>query len=170
MLETFFHAARGEWNRLPDPVQAALKPALFPIYLSARHRVIGENPTELSSRMDMAHSRCFPHENGYLVSGIRVNLSGREPAGLVKPGKDLDDFCRQVSDDLLDIVDKASGKPMAKRVMKTSDLFQGEYIDHLPDLLVEWNEDIRIGSKGVRDDASCRVQATSEKTGLVEGE
>ena len=35
---------------------------------------------------------------------------------------------------------------------------------------MEWNEDLSIGSKGVGDDRSCRLQLTSEKIGLIEGE
>jgi predicted AlkP superfamily phosphohydrolase/phosphomutase len=165
-----FHAATGGWNRLPDPVQELLKPALYSIYHVSRNSGSGEDPNRLSTRMDLEKCRCFPHENGFLVSGIRVNLSGREPMGLIKPGAEFDDFCRQLSEDLLDVTDRASGQPMVKRVMKTSDLFQGEYLDHLPDLLVEWNEEIRMGSKAVSDDTSCRVKAASDKIGLVEGE
>ena len=55
---------------------------------------------------------------------------------------------------------------MVNRVLRTSDFLQGEYIDHLPDLLVEWNEDKLIGSKGLSDDKSYRLQLTSEKIGI----
>ena len=157
---------RSIWNRLPASVQGLLKPALYPIY----RLMGGEDPIRLSSRWDLEKCGCFPYENGGLISGIRVNLSGREPMGLIKPGAECDDFYRQLSNDLMDITDSASGQPLVKRVMKTSDLFQGEYLDHLPDLLVEWNEEICMGSKAVSDDASCRVQATSDKIGLVESE
>jgi predicted AlkP superfamily phosphohydrolase/phosphomutase len=169
-FQKIFHAATGRWNRLPDPVRALLKPVLYPLYHQSRRMGYGEDPHRLSSRMDLEKCRCFPHDNGGLVSGIRVNLLNREPMGFITPGVEYDDFCRQLSEDLLDVTDSASGQPLAKRVMKTSDQFQGEYLDHLPDLLVEWNEDIRMGSKVVSDDASCRVRAVSDKIGLVEGE
>ena len=170
MTKKILHAARGGWHILPSPVQAALKPALYPFLNSVRRPVSVDDSTLLSSGIDLEESKCFPHNNGSLVSGIRVNLSGREPAGLIEPGEELNDFCRQLTGDLTDIVDRITRRPMVKRVMRTSDLFQGEYIAHLPDLLVEWNKDIRIGSKTVRDDASCQVQVISDKIGLVDGE
>ncbi len=163
-------AAHGLWRRLPRPVRAALKPALLPLYRSLGRGAAGPGPVPLSARLDLARSLCFPHSNGGLVSGIRVNLRGREPLGLVEPGQGVEDFCRQLTADLLDIVHVASGKPMVKRVIRTSALYQGEYLDHLPDLLVEWSEEVRVGSKAVRDDASCRIQVTSGKIGMVEGE
>ena len=119
--------ARGGWERLPDSVQAALKPALSPLYHSAKRQLGGEDAPRLDSRMDLKQCKRFPHN-------------------------------------------RASGKPIATRVMSTSDLFQGEYIDHLADLLVECNEDVRMGSKAVKEDASCRMQVSSERIGLVEGE
>ena len=82
----------------------------------------------------------------------------------------MEDLCRKMSVDLLNIVEKDSGKPVVNRVLRTSDFLQGEYIDHLPDLLVEWSEDKLIGSKGLSDDTSYRLQLTSDKIGMIEGE
>jgi predicted AlkP superfamily phosphohydrolase/phosphomutase len=172
MIQQIFNVAKGGWQKLPEPIQETLKPTLFPLYNRARAKrwVVVEDLPQISSRMDLKNCKCFPHENGNLISGIRINLLGREPSGRIKPGKELKDFCRELSEDLLNIVERDSGKPMVKRVIKTSELFQGEYIDHLPDLLVEWNEDKLIGSKRVNDDKSCWLQLTSEKIGMVEGE
>ena len=65
----------------------------------------------------------------------------------MEPGKELEDLCRKLSEDLLHIVDKDSGRPNVNRVIRTSDFYKGEYMDHLPDLLVEWSEEKLIGSK-----------------------
>jgi hypothetical protein len=170
MIKQILSVANGEWQKLPNPIKTTLKPALFPLYNSAKRWVVGEDLPQISSRMDLKHCKCFPHENGNLISGIRINLLGREPDGLIKPGEELNDFCQELSKDLLNIVDRDSGKPMVKRVIRTSDFFQGEYVDHLPDLLVEWDEHILIGSKGLNDDKSCWLKLTSDKIGLIEGE
>ena len=162
--------AKGEWKKLPDPIRDALKPALFPLYRIARRRISRNGCYSMSSRMDTAHCKCFPHENGNLISGIRVNLLGREPLGIVKPGEEFEDLCRKISFDLLNVVEKDSGQPVVKRVLKTADFFQGEYINHLPDLLVEWSEDKLIGSKALSDDTFSKLQLTSEKIGTVEGD
>ena len=162
--------AKGGWKKLPAPIQEALKPALFPLYNLAKRRIIGDDFSQISSRMDLKHCKCFPHENGNLISGIRINLLGREPSGLVKIGEEFEDLCRKIRLDLLNIVEKDSGKPVVNRVLRTSDFLQGEYIDHLPDLLVEWSEDKLIGTKGQSNDTSYRLQLTSDKIGMIEGE
>jgi predicted AlkP superfamily phosphohydrolase/phosphomutase len=169
-IKRVFNAARGKWHELPNYIQGTLKPVLLPLYNSAKQLVVGENLSSLSSRFDLKHCKCFPHKNGNLISGIRINLVGREPDGLIKRGEESDNFCQELNKDLLGIVVTGTNKPMVKRVIRTSDFLQGESIDHLPDLLVEWNEDILIGSKGVSDDKSCRLRLTSEKIGMVEGE
>jgi predicted AlkP superfamily phosphohydrolase/phosphomutase len=170
MTKRVFNAGKGKWYKLPNPIQETLKPVLLPLYRSVKSLMVGDDLSSLSSKYDLKHCKCFPHANGNLISGIRINLMGREPDGLIKRGEESENFFQELSKDLLDIVVIGSCKPMVKRVIRTSDLFQGECIDHLPDLLVEWNEDILIGSKGVSDDKSCRLRLTSEKIGMVEGE
>ena len=163
------HAGARGWRGLPSTARRLLRPVLRPMLVRTRSAVAGR-PASLSARVDLGQCACLPHDNGSPVSGIRVNLSGREPLGLVRPGQEFDEFCGQLSEDLLALTEEASGRPMVGRVLRTSDLFQGGYLDHLPDLLVEWNREIRVGSKAVRDDASCRVRVASDKIGSVEAE
>jgi hypothetical protein len=49
-------------------------------------------------------------------------------------------------------------------------LYQGGRLGRLPDLLVEWSDGVRVGSKALRGDDSCLLRLTSDKIGLVEGE
>lgn len=162
--------AKGGWEKLPTPVKNALKPALAPLYHSARRFIAGDDVSQITFRLDLKQCRCFPHENGNLISGIRINLKGREPSGLVEPGDELEDLIRKISEDLLHIVEKESCRPIVNRVLRTSDLISGEYIDHLPDLLVEWSEDKLIGTKNLGGGTAHRLQLTSDKIGMMEGE
>ncbi len=34
-----------------------------------------------------------------------------------------------------------TGKPVVNRVIRTAEYYSGDYLDHFPDLLVEWNEE-----------------------------
>jgi predicted AlkP superfamily phosphohydrolase/phosphomutase len=170
MPRRIYNAAKGLWQKVPGPLKAVLKTVLFPVYRVLKKRTADEGARQLSPRIDLANSKCFPHANGNLVSGIRINQAGREPEGFINRGDEFDELYKELSADLLDIVEVSSGKPMIKKVHKAADLFQGEYIDHLPDILVEWNDEIMIGSKGVSDDPSCRVRMTSDKMGSIEGE
>ena len=90
---------------------------------------------------DPQRSLCFPVANGLPVGGIRMNLEGREPAGLLEPGAEADRFCEQLAADLTALEDPRTGCRLIRRVARTAELYQGPHIDELPDLLVEWSDD-----------------------------
>jgi predicted AlkP superfamily phosphohydrolase/phosphomutase len=169
LVRRVVHFAKEGCKELPAPMQNLLKPVLFPLYHSARRLATGNHLPQLASRFDLEHSACFPHENGNLVSGIRLNLVGREPNGLVRAGRDLEEVCRGITEALLDIVEKKTGKPVVKRVLRTADFLQGEYVGHLPDLLVEWGEDYRVGTSALSGGASHLLRVASDKIGVLEG-
>ena len=120
-------------------------------------------------RLKAASSHCFTMDCGFPVSGIRLNLIGREPQGLIKPGAEADRFSDQLIDDLLEIVDLETGIKMVKEVRKSDDDYHGEYRDTLPDLLVAWNDEHRLGSASCGDSSGSYLRLYSDKMGLVEG-
>jgi predicted AlkP superfamily phosphohydrolase/phosphomutase len=67
-----------------------------------------------------------------------VNLAGREPAGIVKPGPEYEAFCADLTRDLLELVNLADGKRLVRRVIRTADEYASGVTKHFPDLLVEW--------------------------------
>lgn len=151
------------WHRLPSRMRALLSPV--------RARVApgdSRHPATPSIGVDFAKSRCFPLSNGLAVSGIRLNLVGREPTGVLEPGIDADRFIEQLGQDLLAIVDDVSGAQLVSRVLRTRDLYAGEHIDALPDLLVEWNDAVANGSTALGG-ARARVRARSPRIGTIEG-
>jgi predicted AlkP superfamily phosphohydrolase/phosphomutase len=82
--------------------------------------------------------------NNDVYGGIRVNLSGREPRGVVQPGAELDRLCAQLGAELQTLVNLETGRPLVKRVLRTADLYAGEHLDALPDLMVEWDREFPI--------------------------
>ena len=74
--------------------------------------------------IDPRQSKCFLLRNGASVCGLRVNLVGREPEGLIRPGEEMEAFCDQLTKDLLDIIDLDTGKPVVKSVKRTAELYQ----------------------------------------------
>jgi predicted AlkP superfamily phosphohydrolase/phosphomutase len=171
-IRNIYGALGRAWQKLPTTIKVPLKPALFSLHNFilhwAKRRDLLLLPVSISN-IDLENSKCFPLLNGNPVSGIRINLSGREPNGLIQPGTELNDFCVELTTDLLSIVDYETGKPMVKKVRKVSELYEGERIDHLPDLLVEWNDEKLLGSLGVGDVKNSRLRMGSEKIGIVEG-
>ena len=153
------------WQRTPNAVKLALHP------VKARLRGWIDGPSPLPpSKLDPARGKCFLVENHFAVGGIRLNLLGREPRGLLRPGPESDAFSEDLERDLLEIKDVTTGKQAIHRVMRTRDLYRGEYLDHLPDLLVDWSTEVPLGNAIVGRPGNGQVGLTSPKIGLVEGE
>jgi predicted AlkP superfamily phosphohydrolase/phosphomutase len=135
------------WRQLPHGIRETLKPA----HKLVRSWIDGP-PARPKPTIDPAAGQCFMVNNNFAHGGIRVNLIGREPEGKVRPGKEFDVFCTELTRDLMDIVNVQTGKPIVQRVIRTAEMYQGEYLHHLPDLLVEWSNDApvyTIGSKKI---------------------
>ncbi len=158
---------RRAWHLLPAALRSTVRPALAGAGAQGGTRPAGPRHARVSEG-DQA-SRCFPLMNGLAVSGIRVNLRGREPAGIVGAGAEQVAFESALTADLLAITDERTGGPLVKRVLRTRDLYQGEHLDVLPDLLVEWDGTAPTGTALVGKGAGAVVRATSPKIGTVEG-
>lgn len=113
--------------------------------------------TALSSP-DLTGRKCFTLPNNDVYGGIRINLAGREPSGKIQPGAEYNAFCQQLTQDLREFTNADTGEPLVLRVLRAADYYRGEYLDHLPDLLVEWNRTAPISA------------VYSPKTGKIEKE
>ena len=161
----FASAARALWRRLPAAGRASLAPLRDSLV-----RPRAASASEPGLGIDPARSLCFPLSNGLGVGGIRLNLAGREPNGTILPGNEAASFIAQLSASLLEIVDERTGGPLVRRVLRTRDLYEGPHLDALPDLLVEWNDELATGSSCVGGGEGARVIAHSAKIGRVERE
>ena len=71
---------------------------------------------------------------------IRINLRGREVAGIVEPGKEYDQLCEAIKEGFGTFVDAHTGNPIVKSVVRSDKLFAaGCRLDCLPDLIVLWS-------------------------------
>jgi predicted AlkP superfamily phosphohydrolase/phosphomutase len=148
------------WRALPTAVRAALRPHL------RRESQTDPLPT---IGVDPERSRCFAVGNGLATSGIRLNRIGREPRGILAPGAETDAFCAQLTGELLEIVREDTGRPLVARVLRTSELYAGDRLDDLPDLLVDWDDSTPTGSSELNGGAGSVIRASSPRIGVVEG-
>jgi len=107
-------------------------------------------PTEVarvaSEQVDFASSQAYMRDR--IELGVRVNLEGREPDGIV-PESQYDRLC----DDLVEMlseVETPDGKPVFERVARRDDIFSGPYVEEAPDVITvprEYDEFIstRVG-------------------------
>jgi predicted AlkP superfamily phosphohydrolase/phosphomutase len=99
----------------------------------------------------------FQVPNNELYGGIRINLAGREPRGFVEAGPAYEATLDMLTEELLQLADPATGRPLVKRVLRSDDLHPGPRRSWLPDLLVDWERSAPI------------TAATSPTIGLVTG-
>jgi predicted AlkP superfamily phosphohydrolase/phosphomutase len=138
---------RGARRRLPGPLGRGVRPLLEWVK-AAEVRPLGRGT-------------CFQVPNNDAHGGIRVNLIGREPRGRVRPGKEYEAFCGTLARDLLELRNADTGMPLVRSVMRIEDLYPGERLDHLPDLIIEWERSAPV--RAVESPKIGRIEGRYEK-------
>jgi predicted AlkP superfamily phosphohydrolase/phosphomutase len=118
------------WTRLPQRVRTFLTPLQKRLWPRLKANLV---------QPGKGNRKYFEIIVNDAAGGIRLNLKGREPDGIVEPGAEYDEICAQLRRDLLEVVNPATGNPLVDRIIKTRDTHAGLHADRLPDLLVIWN-------------------------------
>jgi predicted AlkP superfamily phosphohydrolase/phosphomutase len=89
---------------------------------------------------------------GDFAGAIRINLKGREPAGLVERGAEYDAVCGELIRELRLLTNADTRQPAVLNVRRVDEIYSGARIDTLPDVVVNWT-----GEAPVRGLSSPRV-------------
>lgn len=74
---------------------------------------------------------------GFGAGQIRINMRGREPAGVVAPGREFEEVCDALITALReDWRDPHTGEPVVADVQRKNEAYAGEYLFKAPDLIV----------------------------------
>lgn len=92
---------------------------------------------KLHAGTDWGRTTVFPIPSFY-TGFLRVNLRGREPEGIVNPGREYTELLDRLEEDLSMLVDPRTNLSAVKKVTRTIDLFRGDPPFSLPDLFVVW--------------------------------
>jgi predicted dehydrogenase/predicted AlkP superfamily phosphohydrolase/phosphomutase len=131
----FLSAAR---NAIPKSLRAAVSRALLPRSVNEKLSLHWK-----TAGIAWEHSRAFLIDNaneGY----VRINLNGREPQGIVEPGKEYEDLCEEIYQTAKGLTNPANGKRAARGVHKTDDIYDGPCRSHMPDIIIHWDEDAKV--------------------------
>ena len=88
--------------------------------------------------------RAFAVPSHSMTGGIRINLKGREPSGLVQPGQDYDALCQELTEALLALENADTGGRAVQWVARADTLYRGRHLREMPDLFVEWDHSAPI--------------------------
>ena len=83
---------------------------------------------------DLRRTRAYP--TGW-TQGVFVNLKGRQPLGTVEPGAQYEAVRDEVIAVLSGLRDPQTGRPAMKKVHRREEVWSGQCLDELPDLVVE---------------------------------
>ncbi|MEZ5363257.1 MAG: alkaline phosphatase family protein [Bryobacterales bacterium] len=100
-------------------------------------RVMGSKKLDPQARVNYV-------PNNDLNPAFRVNLVGRDPHGIVKPGEEYDKLLDFLSVRLRELVNPATGRPAIRKVTRLHDTYKGPLIDLLPDLTAFWSDEAFI--------------------------
>lgn len=98
-------------------------------------------------------------------SEIWINVEGRTPQGLVKPGADYEQVIEFLTEQLLALQDPATGQRLIHRVYHKDEVYRGPYVDHAPDLMFSWWDDGGLESRK----STPRAKHPSLRTSAADG-
>lgn len=99
---------------------------------------------------------------GLGLSGIHLNIKGRQPQGMVDPAR-RESLAREIAARLEALVDPETGESAVLYVRLTRDIHQGPYLEEGPDLIVGWREGYRTAWDSATGGATGPVFANNTR-------
>lgn len=135
-LESFGLAARGGEGSALSKLYEGAKAAVPDRLLRRAKRLVGERRYGLTGGLqaldfDPARSRAFASG----ATGVRVNLKGREPEGIVEPGAPYEAVRDEAIAGLGSLRDGA-GEPVVEGVFRREEVYSGAAFEEAPDVVV----------------------------------
>jgi len=87
------------------------------------------------SGKDIDWSRTKAYSSGN-VGQVFINVKGREPSGVVEPGREYREVRAQLISRLSELRDPETGDLVLEHIYKREDVYSGPYVDQLPDILL----------------------------------
>lgn len=145
-------AAYGWTRRLTS---RRLKERLLAVLPGLRDRLEG---AVLFGDIDWARSQAYCTRDR---TEVWINMRGREPEGIVAPGKEYDEVCAHITERLHAWRDPDTGKPAVARVQRGEEVYAGPFADKAPDLLITWNDPVFVNGialEGTPADQQSKVR------------
>jgi predicted AlkP superfamily phosphohydrolase/phosphomutase len=96
--------------------------------------------------VDWTHTRAYTL--GGNMTGIYINLRGREPEGCVEPGTEYEALRDDIIARLADLRDQETGVQVATRVYRREELYAGPGVERAPDVIFETHDERYVGFGG----------------------
>lgn len=103
---------------------------------------------------------------------VYVNLKGRDPQGIVEPGKEYEELRTFLIDELTKLKDPKTDKNIVEKIYKKEELYKGIFFDQAPDLAfwmegIECLDEIPQGNIPLFINSDKRKSGTHRREGIV---
>jgi len=92
------------------------------------------------SGIDWEKTKAYATYDEIMSRGVRLNVKGREPQGIVNPGEEYESFREELVQTLSQLRHPLTNLPIVDRVYRREELYHGECFEQAPDLFVFWND------------------------------
>ncbi len=88
--------------------------------------------------IDWAGTKAYFEENPYYPC-LRINLKGRQPRGVVEPGKEYETLRTELIERLENWRHPETGAPIVERAYRREEVYSGAHLDEAADIVVHWS-------------------------------
>jgi predicted AlkP superfamily phosphohydrolase/phosphomutase len=89
--------------------------------------------------IDWSRTKAYRFPLFPFVEGIIMNVKGRQVQGTVAPGEEYDKLRLFIVEQLQQLVDPADGSRLVERAYLREELYHGDYVQRMPDIIVVLN-------------------------------
>ncbi len=94
---------------------------------------------------DIDWERTRAYTLGGNLTGIWINLKGREPNGCVSPGPEYEQLRDELIQRLKELKDPKTNIPIATSIYRREEIYHGPYLDRAPDIVFETRDEQYVG-------------------------
>jgi predicted AlkP superfamily phosphohydrolase/phosphomutase len=109
--------------------------------LNVRNKIISKmsnnsgrmSPYNFLDCIDWSKTKAYAASN--TEQGLYINLAGREPQGIVKPGRDSNEVREKIIKELKNLVDPEKKERFVSEVYKKEEIYSGPFVNRAPDII-----------------------------------
>jgi predicted AlkP superfamily phosphohydrolase/phosphomutase len=98
-----------------------------------------------SAAIDWSRTKAYRVPMFFFVEGIEINVKGRQPQGIVEPGREYEELRGQIMQEIGRLRDPRTGKEIVTKVVRKEEEYSGPMINRAPDIIVFYDPDYSGG-------------------------
>lgn len=110
---------------------------------------------------DVNWNETLAYSIGNTAGQIYLNVKGREPNGIVEPGKMFEEVRERIIEELRNLVDEETGEKVVSDIFRKEEIYVGPHLREAPDIIF-FSKAFEIAAFGEYEFASTRILERSQ--------